>query len=300
MTSGARCNARPTVPIELPVGTVSFLMTDIEGATRAWDSSPEAMRLALHRHDHLVKKLVENHKGQIVESGREGDSVLAVFRTAKDAVAGALDIQRALGLEAWPVGANIRVRMAVHTGEAELVSRHYVGAALYRCARLMATAHGGQLVISGTTKDLVIDGLPRDAGLRDLGQYRLRDLTRPERVFQVLHPDLRWEFPPLGAEEMLQAQSEARRDEDGVEIAGPLTKRELEVARLITIGLTSRAIAKKLFISERTAEGHVERIRNKLEVRSRTGIATWMIRAGLSPSLEGDDPSALFGSCVAI
>jgi class 3 adenylate cyclase/DNA-binding CsgD family transcriptional regulator len=300
MSSGARCNARPTVPIELPGGTVSFLMTDIEGATRAWDRSPEAMRLALHRHDRLVKQLVENHKGQIVESGREGDSVLAVFRTAKDAVAGALDLQQALGLEAWPAGAAITVRMAVHTGEAELVSGHYVGAALYRCARLMSTAHGGQLVISGTTKDLVIDGLPPDAALRDLGQHRLRDLTRPERVFQVLHPGLQSEFAPLGTEEKLPAQSDARSDEDGVEMAGPLTKRELEVARLITIGLTSRAIAKKLFISERTAEGHVERIRNKLDVRSRTGIAAWIIRAGLSPSLEGDDPMARFGSCVAV
>ena len=98
----------------------------------------------------------------------------------------------------------------------------------------------------------------------------------------------------------MQDQSDARSDEDGVENAGPLTRRELEVARLITIGLTSRAIAKKLFISERTAEGHVERIRNKLDVRSRTGIATWMIRAGLCPSLEGDDPMALFGSSVAV
>ena len=267
-------------------------MTDIEGATRAWDHSPDAMRLALRRHDRLVKERVAKHDGEIVESGREGDSVLAVFRTAMDAVAGALDVQRALGLEAWPAGAEIRVRMAVHTGEAELVSRHYVGAVLYRCARLMTTAHGGQLVISGTTKDLVIDCLPPDAGLRDLGQYRLRDLTRPERVFQVLHPELRSEFPPLGAEEKLQRESEARRDKDTVEIAGPLTKRELEVARLIAIGLTNRAIAKKLFISHRTAEGHAERIRNKLDVRSRTEVATWVVRAGLNPSLEGDDPLA--------
>jgi class 3 adenylate cyclase/DNA-binding CsgD family transcriptional regulator len=274
-------------------------MTDIEGATKGWDRSPEAMRLALHRHDRLVKHLVDNHNGRIVESGREGDSVLAVFSTARDAVAGALDLQQALGLEAWPVGADIKVRMAVHTGEAELMSGHYVGTALYRCARLMSTAHGGQLVISGTTRDLVIDRLPPDAGLRDLGEHRLRDLTRPERVFQVLHPGLQSEFPPLGTEETLQAKSDARSDEDRVEMAGPLTRRELEVARLITIGLTSRAIAKKLFISERTAEGHVERIRNKLDVRSRTGIATWMIRAGLSPSLEGDDPTALFGACVA-
>src|SRR4029077_2134611 len=112
----------------------------------------------------------------------------------------------------------------------------------------------------------------------------------PERVFQVMHPSLQSEFPPLGTEEKLETQSGARSDEDGVEVAGPLTRRELEVARLITIGLTSRAIAKKLFISERTAEGHVERIRNKLEVRSRTGIATWMIRAGLSPALQADNP----------
>jgi class 3 adenylate cyclase/DNA-binding CsgD family transcriptional regulator len=288
VTSGARCNARPTVPVELPVGTVSFLMTDIEGATRAWDDSPNAMRVALQLHDRLVKERIEKHNGQIVESGREGDSVLAAFRNAKDAVAGALDLQRALGLEAWPVGADIRVRMALHTGDSELVSRHYVGAALYRCARLMATAHGGQVVMSGATQELVSDGLPRDASLRDLGQYRLRDLSRPERVFQVMHPDLQSEFAPLRAEEKLHGESGAPRAEHGVEIVGELSKRELEVAGLVASGLTNREIAKKLFISERTAEGHVERIRNKLTVRSRTEVATLMVRAGLNPSLEGD------------
>lgn len=289
--SGARCHTGRTVPVALPVGTVSFLMTDIEGATRAWDASPDAMRLALQLHDRLVKERIEKHNGQIVESGREGDSVLAAFRNAKDAIAGALDLQRALGLEAWPLGADIRVRMALHTGDSELVSRHYVGAALYRCARLMATAHGGQVVMSGATKELVSDDLPRDASLRDLGEYRLRDLSRSERVFQVLHPDLQSEFPPLRAEEKLRAESEARCAEGGVEIVGALSKRELEVAGLVAVGLTNREIAKKLFIAERTAEGHVERIRDKLNVRSRTEVATWMVRAGMNISPEGHNPA---------
>jgi class 3 adenylate cyclase len=182
---------------DLPVGTITFLMTDIEGSTRVWDASPQLAKVGLQRHDRIVLEHIEQNQGQTVEAGREGDSVLAVFRQARDAVTCALDMQRSLQREVWPVGADMRVRIAVHTGEAELRSAHYVGAPLYRCARLMATAHGGQVLISRATEELVADSLPEGVTLRDLGRHRLRDLSRPEHVYQLLHRDLPADFPPL-------------------------------------------------------------------------------------------------------
>ena len=184
-------------PTSLPVGTVTFLMTDIEGSTRIWDAKPGVAKLALERHGLIIKEQVERNHGHIVEAGREGDSFLAVFRQARDGVSCALDVQRSLNSEPWPGGVDMPVRVALHTGEAELGSGHYVGAPLYRCARLMATASGGQVLISRATEEIVADNLPDGAGLRDLGQHRLHDLSRPEHVFQLLHPDLRSEFPPL-------------------------------------------------------------------------------------------------------
>jgi predicted ATPase/DNA-binding SARP family transcriptional activator len=182
---------------ELPAGTVTFLMTDIEESTRAWDESPIAAKQALDRHNAIVTEHVVTHQGQVVESGREGDSFLAAFRQARDGVACALDTQRALQQEPWPDESRIRVRIAVHSGEAELQSGHYVGAALYRCARLMASGHGGQVVLSQATEQLVVDTLPDGADLLDLGLHRLPDISRPEHVFQLLHADLASEFPPL-------------------------------------------------------------------------------------------------------
>jgi predicted ATPase/class 3 adenylate cyclase/DNA-binding CsgD family transcriptional regulator len=199
-TSSGR-KRRPSPPSDgdtsLPIGTVTFLMTDVEGSTRAWNASPQAAKQALGRHDEIVVAQVQQNHGHIVESGREGDSILAVFPQATDAVAAAVEIQRLLQRERWPAGAELRVRVAVHTGQADLKSGHYVGAPLYRCARLMATGHGGQVLISAATAELVADALPSGVSLRDLGLHRLRDLSRAEHVYQLLHADLAADFPPL-------------------------------------------------------------------------------------------------------
>jgi predicted ATPase/class 3 adenylate cyclase/DNA-binding CsgD family transcriptional regulator len=181
----------------LPTGTVTFLMTDVEGSTRIWDASRRTAKEAILRHDRIVLDQVEKCHGQVVEAGREGDSILAAFRQASDAADCAIKLQRSLRQHVWPPGVEMAVRIAVHTGEAELASGHYVGAPLYRCARLMATAHGGQILISRATQELVADNLPDGAALRDMGSHRLRDLTRPEHVFQLTHGDLQLEFPPL-------------------------------------------------------------------------------------------------------
>jgi predicted ATPase/class 3 adenylate cyclase/DNA-binding CsgD family transcriptional regulator len=182
---------------ELPSGTLTFLLSDIEQSTTAWDQHPDEMRRSMEMHDEIFQKAVSHHHGRLVELGREGDSVLCVFRRPSEAVACALDIQLALHRALWPSGAALRVRVALHTGEADLRDGHYFGPAVYRCARLMSTSNGGQTVLSGPTHDLVVDSLPDSVTLLDLGSHRLKDLTRPERVFQLMHPDLPQDFPVL-------------------------------------------------------------------------------------------------------
>jgi predicted ATPase/class 3 adenylate cyclase len=179
---------------ELPAGTVTFLFTDLEGSTRLLQAHPAAYREAVRRHHDLLQNAVEAHGGAVFET--VGDAVYAAFARPADAVAAALAGQLALQREDWGEVGALRARMGLHTGEVERQGTHYFGAPLYRCARLLATAHGGQTVLSGATAELVRDELP-DGRLRDLGAHRLKDLARPERVFQLLHPALPGDFPPL-------------------------------------------------------------------------------------------------------
>jgi len=192
----AAAPSRPSTPA-LPTGTVTFLLTDVEGSTRRWDRNPAAMREAMAAHDAVLGRLVGAYGGMQIESGREGDSVLAAFTKASDAVAGAVAMQRELAAHEWPEGADMHIRVAIHSGEAEVRDGHYYGPAVYRCARLLATGHGDQVLLTQATRDLAIDALPEGVGLRDLGAHRLRDLERPEGVFQVIAPGLRAEFPPI-------------------------------------------------------------------------------------------------------
>src|SRR5918912_2484791 len=153
----------------LPTGTVTFLFTDVEGSTNLWERHPDKMRAALVRHDHLIERLVAEHRGVVVRPRGEGDSRFAVFPRASDAVAAAAAIQRALHEEPWPAETRLRVRMALHTGEADLRDGDYYGAAVNRCARLRAIAHGGQTLLSVATYDLVRDAIPPGVSLADLG-----------------------------------------------------------------------------------------------------------------------------------
>src|SRR6516162_7758886 len=175
----------------LPTGTVTLLLADVEGSTRLWQTQPEEMTAAFGRLDRALGDLVSARGGvRPVEQG-EGDSFVAAFARASDALACALELQRA------PL-APIRLRIGVHTGEVQLRDEgNYIGATINRAARIRDLAHGGQTVLSGTTEDLVADVLPADAWLIDLGRYELRGVPRPERVVQLCHPDLVNEFPPL-------------------------------------------------------------------------------------------------------
>jgi predicted ATPase/class 3 adenylate cyclase/DNA-binding CsgD family transcriptional regulator len=183
--------SNPAMSESLPVGTVTLLLADVEGSTRRWEAQPEEMTAAVARLDQTVSGIVAAHAGvRPVEQG-EGDSFVAAFTRASDAVACALDLQRA------PL-APIRLRIGVHTGEAQLRDEgNYIGPTVNRAARLRDLAHGGQTVVSGTVEDLVADRLPADAWLVDLGTHRLRDLPRPVRVVQLCHPEVRVQFPPL-------------------------------------------------------------------------------------------------------
>ena len=147
------------------------------------------------RHDELLRDAVESHDGFIVKN--TGDGFHAVFATAHDAVTAAVAAQRGLLADDWNITETVRVRMGIHTGEAEVRDGDYSGGAVNRAERLMSVAHGGQIVVSAATEELLHDALPEKYGFVDLGEHRLRDLGRPERLFQVAHPDLGREFAPL-------------------------------------------------------------------------------------------------------
>jgi class 3 adenylate cyclase len=174
----------------LPTGVITFLLTDIEGSTRLWEREPEAMHQALARHDAIVNACVKRQNGHVVKSKGEGDSVFAVFRHARDAVTAALVIQGALGAERWATSTPLRVRMAIHTGQVELRDGDYYGPTVNRCARLRALAKGGQVLLSGVTAQLTQGQLPGGASLKDLGTHQLKDLNAPERVSQLMHPQM--------------------------------------------------------------------------------------------------------------
>ena len=187
----------------LPTGTLTFLFTDVQGSTQLWEQSPTAMRLALARHDEIAAAIIDAHDGLLVKSRGEGDSLFAVFARATDAAQAALALQTAFAAEPWPVETPLSVRMALHTGEVQLRDGDYYGPAINRCARLRALGHGGQTLLSLTTEELVRDSLPPEACLRDLGEQRLRDLSRPERVFQLTPTGLPDTFPPLKSLDVL-------------------------------------------------------------------------------------------------
>jgi predicted ATPase/class 3 adenylate cyclase len=220
----------------LPTGTITFLLTDIEGSTRLWEKEREAMRRDLARHDAVVEEEVERHRGRMVRPRGEGDSRFAVFPLATDAVAAAAALQQRLHGERWSAALPLRVRMALHTGEADLRDGDYYGSAVNRCARLRSLAHGGQVLLSATTARLAREGLDHGISLRDLGVHHLKDLQQPEQVFQLAHPELPSEFPPLLSMEMLpnnlpvQLTSFIGREREMEEI-----KRILGGTRLLTL-----------------------------------------------------------------
>src|SRR5829696_562433 len=180
---------------EPPTGEVTFFFTDIQGSTRLWERDARRMQRALARHDEIMKSTVGTHGGYVFKM--VGDACCAAFASTSKALEAALAAQRAIFREPWDEECKIRVRMALHTGEAEERGGDYFGPPVNRVARLLSSGHGGQTLLSRTTQELVRDELPEGTDLKDMGERRLKDLKEPERIFQLLAPDLPLEFPPL-------------------------------------------------------------------------------------------------------
>jgi class 3 adenylate cyclase len=182
-------------PTSLPAGTVTFLFTDIEGSTQRWEAHRVEMARAVARHDELVRTEVEKHGGFVFKT--VGDAFCVAFPQVQDAVASAIDAQRALSAEDFGSVNALRVRMAIHSGSVQEREADYFGPTVNRVARLLAVGHGGQVLISATANDLLLGSLPAQTGLRDLGTHQLRDLAFPEHVYQPVAAGLPETFPTL-------------------------------------------------------------------------------------------------------
>ena len=214
-----------------PTGTVAFLFTDIEGSTVRWERDREAMATALARHDALMRVAMEARGAYVFKT--MGDAFCTAFATPLDALAAALDAQRALGGEDFSAVEGLRVRMALHAGSADERGGDYFGPAVNRVARLLAVGHGGQVLVSGACTELLGNDLPPACGLRDLGEHRLKDLAQPERIRQLLAPELIADFPPLRSLEHLsnnlpaQISSFVGRETEIAEVAALIERHRL-------------------------------------------------------------------------
>ena len=180
---------------ELPTGTITFLFTDIEGSTRLLQQLGEKFADLLSMQQQLLRAACKTHHGSMVSS--EGDSFFVAFPSALDAIQAVVQAQQALAAQAWPSGAQVRVRMGLHTGEAQVSSSNYVGLDVHRAARIAAAAHGGQVLLSQTTYDLVESELPEGVTVRDLGEHHLKDLRRAKHLYQLVIAGLLADFPQL-------------------------------------------------------------------------------------------------------
>ncbi len=256
-----------------PTGAVTFMFSDIEGSTARWDRDRTAMQDAVRRHDALMQTAIAQHDGYVFKT--VGDAFCVAFVRPEDALAAILDAQRALAAEDFSAVNGVRVRAAVHTGTADEREGDYFGPAVNRVARLLAIGHGGQVLVSGVTTDLVQGALPPRASLRDLGEHRLRDLARPERVYQLLAPDLTADFPPLRSlgtlanNLPLQLTSFVGREAETAEITSLINKH-----RLVTL----------------TGPGGVGKTRVSLQVAANlldgSGDGVWFIE--LAPLTTGE------------
>jgi len=217
-----------------PRGTVTFLFTDIVGSTRLWERFPDAMADALRRHDSLMREAAGTHEGHVFKT--VGDAFCIAFETPQLALATALRAQRGLAKADWGALGPLTVRMGIHSGTAEQRDGDYFGGTLNRTARIESAAHGGQILLSQTTQSLLEDERPENVAFKSLGQHRLRNLDRPEHLYQVIVPDLPGDFPPPRSLEVLpnnlplQSSSFVGREREIEEV-----KQRLEKTRLLTL-----------------------------------------------------------------
>jgi predicted ATPase/class 3 adenylate cyclase len=219
-----------------PTGTVTLLFTDIEGSTLLLQQLGERYAIILEAYRHLLRMAFHQYHGYEVDT--QGDSFFVAFAHATEAVAAAVAAQRTLFTQAWPDRVTVGVRMGLHTGEPQLAFEGYVGLDVHHAARIMSVAHGGQVLLSQTTRELVQHNLPKGVSLHDLGEHRLKDLYRPSHVYQLVIPDLPADFPPLKTLDNspnnlpIQPSSLIGREK---ELAASLNLLQREEVRLLTL-----------------------------------------------------------------
>jgi class 3 adenylate cyclase/DNA-binding CsgD family transcriptional regulator len=256
------------------MGTQTLLLMDIAGSSRMVRRLGDRFDAVLAAYRDLACAIWTAHDGREVEAS--GDGCVVVFARADQAVAAAVAVTCAMAAYPWPDDGMVSLRVGLHTGEARGVNRGYGTIDVYRCAEIAAAAHGGQILLTHATADRTSKALPAGVTLRDLGEYRLKNFAAPERLFQVVVPGLREDFPPVRR----LTPADARRD---ASTAG-MTVREAEILRLIAVGRSNQEIATELMLSVRTVERHIENVYAKLGVHgqsARAAAAIFAVRHGL-------------------
>jgi ABC-type transport system substrate-binding protein/class 3 adenylate cyclase len=228
---------------ERPTGTVTFLFSDIEGSTRLLQQLRDRYDEVLSTHARLLRAAIEEFDGHEIDT--QGDAFFVAFARARDAVAAAVAAQRALAAESWPEGASVRVRMGLHTGEPLVGGERYVGMGVNRGARICAAGHGGQVLLSNTTRELVEDELPNDVRVRDLGEHELKDLSRPERIFELEIDGLPSSFPPLRTAE---ASAFEGRESELARAAQGIARRRLSLRRMALVATAGTVIGAAVLV----------------------------------------------------
>ena len=256
-----------------PGGTVTFVFTDIEGSTRLLRRLGDGYAEVLARHDRVIRAACAEHRGHEIDA--QGDAHFLVFAQAHDAVAAAAQLQRGLTAEAWPTGSDLRVRVGLHTGDAARSDGRYVGLSIHRAARICAAAHGGQVLLSSATREIVADDVPAAISFRDLGRSRLKDFDRPERLFQLVGPGLDRDFARISAPAAPRVPPRAR-----AAVAAGLVAIAATVAgiMLLTVGGSDRTTSAVVVAAD--SVGVIEPGDSRVHAQVRTGASPSRVVAG--------------------
>ena len=255
-----------------PGGTVTFLFTDIEGSTRLLRRLGDGYAEVLTRHDRVIRAACAENDGHEIDS--QGDAYFLAFARAHDAVAAAAQVQRGLAAEAWPEGSDLRVRVGLHTGDAARTDGRYVGLSIHRAARICAAAHGGQVLLSSATREILADDIPAGMSFRDLGRSRLKDFDRPERLFQLVGPGLDRDFARVSAPHAPRVRPRTR-----AAVAAALVAIAATVAGivLLTAGGSRRSAA---VVVAADSVGVIDPGHDRLEAKFATGPSPSRVVAG--------------------